>query len=102
MVWLCKNKIWWKCITLDTNSFTLQVKTDDIYKDIAENVETTLDTSNFEIDRPLTTGKTKKVIGLMKDGLGGQIMKERVELIAKTYSYLKDKNNKDKKKKVVS
>ena len=35
----------------------------------------------------------------MKDGLGGQIMKERVELIAKTYSYLKNNNNEDKKKK---
>ena len=51
------------------------VKTDDIYKDIANNVETRLDTSNSEIDRPLTKGKNKKVTGLMKDELGGQIMK---------------------------
>ena len=51
------------------------VKTDDIYKDIANDVETRLDTSNSEIDRPLTKGKNKKVTGLMKDELGGQIMK---------------------------
>ena len=38
-------------------------------------VEARFDTSNFEIDRPLTKGKNKKVIGLMKDELGGQIMK---------------------------
>ena len=35
----------------------------------------------------------------MKGELGGQIMKEFVGLRAKTYSYLKDNNNKDKKAK---
>ena len=56
---------------MDTDSFIVHVKTDDIYKDIAEDVETRFDTSNFEIDRPLPKGKNKKVIGLMKDELGG-------------------------------
>ena len=35
----------------------------------------------------------------MKDELGGQIMREFVELRAKTYSYFKDNNNEDKKAK---
>ena len=35
----------------------------------------------------------------MKDELGGKIMKELVGLGAKTYSYLKEKNDKDKKTK---
>ena len=56
---------------MDTDTFIVHVKTDDIYKDIAEDVETRFDTSNFEIDRPLPKGKNKKVIGLMKDELGG-------------------------------
>ena len=55
---------------MDTDSFIVHVKTDDIYKDIAEDVETRSDTSNFKIDRPLPKGKYKKVIGLMKDELG--------------------------------
>ena len=34
----------------------------------------------------------------MKDELGGQIMKEFVRLRAKTYSYLKESNDEDKKR----
>ena len=37
-----------------TNSFIIHVKTDDIYKDIAEDVETRFDTSNYELDRSLS------------------------------------------------
>ena len=33
----------------------------------------------------------------INDEIGGQIMKEFVELRAKSYSYLKDKNDRDKK-----
>ena len=82
---------------MDTDSFFVHVKTDDIYKDIAEDVQTKFDTSHFQIDRPSPKEKNKKVIGLMKDELGGQIMKEFVGLRAKTYSYLKDKKDEDKK-----
>ena len=69
----------------------------DIDKNIAEEVETRFDTSNLEIEKLLPKGKNKKVIGLMKNKLGGQITKEFVELRAKTYSYLKDNNDEEKK-----
>ena len=42
---------------MDTDSFIVHVKTDDIYKDIVEDVETRFDTSSFELDRK---NKTKK------------------------------------------
>ena len=45
---------------MDSDSFIVHIKTDDIYKNIADEVETRFDTSNFEIDRPLPTGKNKK------------------------------------------
>ena len=48
---------------MDTDSFIIHIKTDDIYKDIAEDVETRFETSNYELDRPLPEGKDKKVIG---------------------------------------
>ena len=64
----------------DTDSFIVYIKTDDIYKDIAEDVETRFDTSNYELERPLPKGKNKKVITLMKDELGGKILTKFVEL----------------------
>ena len=63
------------------------------------NVEKRFDTSNHEVNRPLPTGKNKKVIGLMKDELRGKIMTEFAALWPKTYSYLMDDGNKDKKAK---
>ena len=44
---------------MDTDSFIFQVKTEDIYRDIEEDVETRFDPSTFELDRPLPKG-TKK------------------------------------------
>ena len=55
---------------MDTESFIVYIKTDGIYKDIAEDVETRFDSSNYELERPLPKGENKKVIRLMKDQLG--------------------------------
>ena len=57
---------------MDTGSFIVYIKTDGIYKHIAEDVETKFDTSNYKLDKPLSKGKNKKVIGLIKDELGGK------------------------------
>ena len=40
-----------KLCYMDTDSFTVYIKADDIYKYIAENIETRFDTSNYELDR---------------------------------------------------
>ena len=52
---------------MDTDSFIVYIKTNDIYKDVAEDVENRFDTSNYELDRPIPKEKKKKVNGLMKD-----------------------------------
>ena len=79
-----------KLCYMDTDSFIMNIKTNDIYKDISNDVENRFDTSNYEVNRPLPTGKNKKVIGLMKDELGGKIITEFVTLRPKTYSFLTD------------
>ena len=69
------------------------------YEDIASDVENRFDISNYEVIRPLSTGKNKKVIGLMKDKLGGKIITEFVTLRPKTCSFLTDDGKEDKKAK---
>ena len=60
---------------MDTNGFILYIKTDDIYKYITKDAQTRFDTSNYELDKPLSNGKNKKAIGVMKDKSGGKIIK---------------------------
>ena len=57
---------------MDTDSFIIHVKADDIYNEIAEDIEIRFDTSNYELDRPLPKGKNKKVVRLIKDELRGK------------------------------
>ena len=84
---------------MDMDSFMMNIKTNDFYKDISDHVDNRFDTSNYEVKRPLLMGKNKKVIGLMKDELGGEIITEFVTLRPKTYSYLTDDSKEDKKAK---
>ena len=64
------------CFT-DTESFVIHIITEYFYEDIADNVESWFDTSNYDENdkRPLPIGKNKRVIGLFKDHLGRKIMK---------------------------
>ena len=88
-----------KLCYMDTESFVMHIKTEDFYKDIADNIPKRFDTSNYEVNRPLSTGKNKKVIRLMKDELGGKIVTEFVALRPKIHSYLIDMVRGDKKAK---
>ena len=63
-----------KLCYINTDSFIMNIKTNDFYEDIANDVENRFDTSNYEVNRPLPMGRNKKVIGLMKDKLGGKII----------------------------
>ena len=49
-----------KLCYMDTDSFIMNIKTNDFYKDISNDVENRVDTSNYEVNRPLPTGKVKK------------------------------------------
>jgi hypothetical protein len=75
-----------KLCYMDTDSFTLLIKTNDIYSDIKENLSK-FDTSNFSPNNPFSVPlQNKAVIGLMKDENGGKIMTEFVGLRSKMYA----------------
>ena len=80
-------------------SFIVYIKTEDIYLDIAKDVETRFDISCYELNKPLPRGKCKKINGLLKDELGGKIMTESVALRPKTCSYLTEYSDENKKAK---
>ena len=88
-----------KLCYLDTDSFIINIKIEDFYEDISNDVEKIFDRLNYEIKRPLPIGRYEKVIGLIKDELGGKIMTEFAAPRAKAYSYLMDDGNNDKKAK---
>ena len=75
------------CYT-DTDRFVVNIKTKGFYKDISQDVNKMFDTSNYTFDRPLPTGVNKKVIGLMKDELGGDIITGFVALRSKAHSHI--------------
>ena len=66
-----KVKFWY----MDTYSYIVYIKADDVYKDIGKDVGTRLKASNYEVNRPLPKGKNKKVVSVMKNELGGKMMK---------------------------
>ena len=86
---------------MDTDSFIIHTTTKDIYEDIAEDVEKRFDTSIYQhqVDRSLPRVMNKKVLGLMKNELGGKIMIEFVAPRTKIYSYLMDDHSSEKKAK---
>ena len=69
-----------KLCYMDTDSLVYKIKAEDFYVDIADDVPARFDTSGYCPNRPLPIGLNKKVIGLMKDELGGAIITEFVAL----------------------
>lgn len=73
------------CYT-DTDSFIYTIQTEDFYDDLNNRFSMYFDTSNFKDDNPFNIRlKNKKVPGLFKDELGGQIITEFVGLRSKLY-----------------
>ena len=49
-----------KLCYMDTDSVIINIKTEDFYQDIANDVEKRSDKSNYEVNKPLPKGKNKK------------------------------------------
>lgn len=73
------------CYT-DTDSFIYNVFTQDFYRDMKIYFSVYFDTSNYKLDNVFNILlKNKKVPGLFKDELGGEIMSEFIGLRSKLY-----------------
>lgn len=82
---------------MDTDSFIVNIKTEDVYGDIANDVEKKLTHRTINLKDPYKQIKIKKMIKLMRDDLGGKNMTKPVEYKTKTYLYLIDDGGVDKK-----
>ena len=49
-----------KLCYMDPDSFIINIKAEDFYEDIGDDVEKRFDTSNYEVNRPLPKGTNKK------------------------------------------
>ena len=89
-----------KLLFTDTDSLAYEIQTEDFYRDISSDVEAKFDTSKFPPSHPsgILVGANKRVIGMFKDEVGGQIIEEFVGLRAKLYSYKMFESKKEKKK----
>ncbi|GFQ79371.1 uncharacterized protein TNCT_703491 [Trichonephila clavata] len=71
----------------DTDSLTYEIETEDIYRDMGENLNI-YDTSDYPQDHALYSEKNKKRIGCFKDEMNSKPIIEFVGLRAKMYSML--------------
>jgi len=83
-----------KLLFTDTDSFCCHIQTEDLYKDMAENIQL-FDTSNFELTHPLYTKTNHQIVGKFKSETGSLAPLEFVGLRAKMYSLLVPQNFKE-------
>ena len=77
----------------DTDSVIIHVQTEDIYADMSLNADL-YDTSNYSPGHPLYSDQNKKIIGKLKDELGGKVMTEFIGIRPKMYSYVGEESGK--------
>ena len=79
------------CYT-DTDNSIIDIKTENFFEDISNDVERWFDISNYDKNNkwPLPISKNKNVPSLLKDELERKIITEVVALRPKTYAYLID------------
>ena len=78
-----------KLLLTDTDSLMYEIQTEDFYKDINGEVKNRFDTSGYPPGHPsgIPSGFNKKVLGMFKDEVNGNVIDEFVGLRAKLYSY---------------
>ena len=88
-----------KLLFTDTDSLMYEIKTEDFYKDISEDVKDRFDTSDYPPNHPsgIPSGLNKMVLGMFKDEVNGKVIDEFVGLRAKLYSFIMFEGEETKK-----
>ena len=81
----------------DTDSVVIHVQTEDIYADMAQNLNDYDTSNNYSPGHPLFSDQNKKVIGKFKDELGGKVMTEFIGIRPKMYSFIGEESGKKAK-----
>ena len=82
-----------KLLMTDTDSLIYEIKTDDFYKDIANDIKSKFDTREFDKNHPAESsvgfevGENKKVLCDFNDETAGKQIEKFVGLRSKLYSY---------------
>jgi hypothetical protein len=74
-----------KLLFTDTNSFCINIETEDVYKDMRENPEL-FDFSNYPTNHPNYSTANKKIVGKFKDETAGGCVEKFIGLKSKMYS----------------
>ena len=84
---------------METDSLVIQTKSLDFQYNTTKDIETRCDLSSYEEKKKISLpiGKNKKVIGLMKDEMGGKTLTEFVAVKLKTYAVKIQKDEYEKK-----
>ena len=82
-----------KLLFTDTDSLCYEIKTDDIYQDMLQDIDL-FDTTEYGQNHPLYSLTNKKVLGKMKDETHGIPIQEFIRLRPKMYSILYTENDK--------
>ena len=85
-----------KLLMTDTDSLVYHIETDDIYKDMKNNIDA-YDTSDYSPDHMCYSKENCKVLGKMKDECNGKPPVEFVGLRSKMYSILLSTDGKSKR-----
>ena len=85
----------------DTDSLVYHLETEDVYADMASNLDD-YDTSDYPSSHPAFSTRNKKALGKMKDEYNGRPIVEFVGLRPKMYSILEADGHEKKKAKGIS
>ena len=87
-----------KLLYTDTDSFILEIQSDDLYEEIADDVKDRYDTRKYPKNSPLYYEGNAFKLGCLKDECNGKLIRSFCGTCAKSYSYMVEGEEAENKK----